>query len=213
LLAQKDTSVVIKAGQTVGDVLGVKEIYRYPQFKTGLVSFVDGRNSTARLNYNMLYGEMEFISPDHDTLALDNEKLLKWVLIDKDTFYFSENYLLQLSSYGSKKIAQNKDWKIVRMDKVGAFDQPVFAGADAYGLLSDRRSVKLTVRENLTLALKPYFFIGDRQKFYPLNKKNIMRLYPKYDKIISAYLEQEQIDYGKENDVLKLFNYLQSIDK
>ena len=190
-----------------------KEIYRYPKFKTGTVSFVDGRNSVASLNYNMLYGEMEFIGPGNDTMALAEEQTLKWVVIEKDTFYYDEKFLLQISSYGTKIIARNMDWKIVRMDKVGAFDQPVFAGADAYGVLDDRRSIKIQVRETITLALKPYYYLGDRRKFYPLTKKNIMKVYPKYDKIISAYLEQEQIDYNKEKDVLKLFNYLQSIDR
>lgn len=213
VLGQDDTSIIIKPGQSVSDVMTTKEMYRYPQFKKGTVSFVDGRNSVAMLNYNMLYGEMEFIGPGNDTMALAEEATLKWIIIEQDTFYFDEGYLMQIASHDTKMIAQRMDWQIVRMDKVGAFDQPVFAGADAYGVLDDKRSLKIQVRETITLQLKPYYYIAHRRKFFPLTKKNIMRVYPKYDKIISAYLEQEQVDFNKKVDVLKLFNYLKTIDR
>src|SRR5690348_1913158 len=67
--------------------------YKYASFTPGLVTFKDGNQGGSLLNYNLLAGEVQFISPKGDTLSLANEKTIKNIAINGDTFYFDNEYL------------------------------------------------------------------------------------------------------------------------
>ncbi|MBA3283713.1 MAG: hypothetical protein H0U27_01455 [Nitrosopumilus sp.] len=210
--AQTEKTYVIKAGQEIGDVLSFSDIYQYPNFKLGTVEFYDGKKSNARLNYNYLNGEIDFISSNGDTLSLDDEYTIKIIKIEKDTFYYSDGYLKEIESFDTRKLAVKRKLIIVKMQKLGAFDQPSNAAVDSYGGYSDKRSVKLVVKEDITLALVSSYYINDRQKFMPVNKKNILKVFYKKEKEISRYINEQNINFKKEDDVIKLFEYLKNME-
>src|SRR6185295_907979 len=98
LSAQDSIYVTIKTGQSVKDVLTPADIYHYPQFTNAKVFLRDGSKAATKMNYNRLYSQMLFINPKGDTLALADEKNIKFIVIDKDTFYFGEGYLRLISN-------------------------------------------------------------------------------------------------------------------
>lgn len=65
------------------------EIYRHPEFKTADILLKDGTPARASVNYNSLHGEMQFIDPKGDTLSVADEKNIKWLGVEKDSFYFA----------------------------------------------------------------------------------------------------------------------------
>ena len=199
----------IKAGQEIGDVIPFSEIYKYPSFKPASVLFLNGGEGNALLNYNFLNGEMEFIDQNGDTLSLADERTIKNILIDKDTFYFDNGYMQVISAYDTKKLAKKQLINLVDKKNLGAFDFPVSAGTENYTVY---QNVKLKVKADVTMRLESFYFIGDRQKFYPVTKKNILKLYKKKESAITNFLNDQSIDFSNEDDLRKLFNYLKNID-
>src|SRR5678809_1505707 len=90
LPAQDSTLVTIKAGNKVSDVLTSADIYYYPQFITGQIFFKEGERVVVDMNYNHLFDQMLFINDKADTLALADEKTIKYIVILRDTFYYDK---------------------------------------------------------------------------------------------------------------------------
>lgn len=214
LYAQEEKVYRIKANQELGEVMSFADVYKYPGFTAGIVSFRDGRVASAKLNYNYLQGEMDFIDASGDTLALDDAANLKHVAIGKDTFYYSDGYLEQLASHQSKKLARKQFVELADSKKLGAYDQPTHSGANTVGSFATSRStVNLVIKEDITLVRKTYYFIGDRNEFYPVNKKNISRVFGKKEKEISSYLAANNVNFKKEEDLQALFRYLNTTEQ
>lgn len=199
----------IKAGQEIGDVIPFSEIYKYPSFQSASVLFLNGGEGNALLNYNYLNGEMEFIDQSGDTLSLADERTIKFILIDKDTFYFDNGYMNVISGFDTKKLAKKQLITLVDKKNLGAFDFPVSAGTENY---TTYQNVKLKVNADVTMMLENFYFIGERQKFYPVTKKNILKLYKKKEDLVSKYLIQQPVNFSNEKDLIRLFDFLKKID-
>ncbi|NTS43069.1 hypothetical protein HRG84_19445 [Flavisolibacter sp. BT320] len=211
-LSAQEKVYYIKANQEISEVMSFTDVYRYPSFMAGIVSFRDGRTSAAKLNYNYLQGEMDFITSSGDTLSLADEVDIKHVAIGKDTFYYAEGYHEQLASFQTKKLTRRQFVELSDSKKLGAFNQPTYSGANTFGSYANSRTtVKLVIKEDLTLVRKTYYFIGDRNEFYPVNKKNLARVFGKKEKEISSYLDANKIDFKKEEDLQSLFRYLTTV--
>jgi hypothetical protein len=65
----------------------------FTPFITGSVYFKDDTRAVAKMNYNRLYDEMLFLDPKGDTLALKDENNIKFIALDKDTFYYNGGYI------------------------------------------------------------------------------------------------------------------------
>lgn len=214
LNAQDEKVYRVKANQEIREVMSFADVYKYPGFTQGIVTFRDGRNSAAKLNYNYLHGEMDFIAPSGDTLALADEASIKYVSIGKDTFYFFEGYQEQLAGFMTKKLTRKQVVELADKKKLGAFDQPTHSGANAYGSYANSRStVPLVIKEDITLVLKTYYFVSDRNTFYRVNKKNIAKLYGKREKEISDYLDKHKVDFSNEESLKELFRYLNTLEQ
>src|SRR5262245_21107643 len=96
----------VKAGENIKEVLGDSVIFRYPQFVAGSVYFRDGSVANAKLNLNLINGEMQFISPSKDTLTVTNEVTIKYITIRTDTFYFDKVYVELICGKGTVKLAK-----------------------------------------------------------------------------------------------------------
>src|SRR5215510_4783128 len=82
--AQDSNRIFIPAGKSFSDVAGLGKAFRFPNFTNGHIYFRDGTQSTAKLNYNFFYKDLEYISPAGDTLALVKDQALqtKNIVID-----------------------------------------------------------------------------------------------------------------------------------
>ena len=210
LHAQQGKTIFLKSGQSSVDVLKFNDIYQYPVFKKGLVEFVNGLKANVLLNYNLLLGEMDFIDKKNDTLSLADAENLKWIIIENDTFYYNEIYIQSLASHGAVKVGKSQEWKVIRTDQLGAFGQKVLTSNINFEYLGERRHEKLTVKEDVNIALKSEFYISSKNKFQPLNKKNLLKQFPKSDKKISAFMNQENISLDNEADLIQLFDFIKS---
>ena len=213
--AQDSTRIFIPAGKSFSDVAGLAKAFRFPGFINGHIYFRDGTQSAAKLNYNYLYKELEFISPGGDTLALVKEQALdiKNIIIDSITFYYYDGYLEEIAHSENGKLLKSQFYGIIKgSEKIGAYDMPSGSSAiDAYTSLTYRstRFENLVVRENLHLVMRTEYFIGDNYNtVLRANKKNMLDLYPKKRSQIESYLRNNHVNFASGADLEKLFSSL-----
>lgn len=203
----------VNPGEKVSDaLLDNGGLYQYPKFTQGDVYYKGGNYGSGLLNYNRLTGEMQFINPKGDTLTLDNEKEIDKVAIGPDTFYYYQGYLQKVAEF-SATVAKQTYLEMSNREKVGAFGTVAQNAIDTHTTIVTNQGFKSVVaQEILTYREQTIYFIGDRYgHFKQLNRKNVLYLYSKKEKEVSAYLKDNPINFQKEADVQRLIEYLKSL--
>lgn len=217
--SQDSSTIFIPAGQSLSDVVSIDRIYRYPKFTQGKIYFKDGTVTAANLNYNFLNGEIEFIAPKGDTLAIAKDLMLniKIIAIDSNFFYYNDGYFEEIEENNTGKLLKREQYRVKRREKIGGYDQPTSTSAIStysnftFGNGSSGRQNKLVVKETITLVkVTEYFFADQYNSFLRASKKNIIKVYPKMKDQIEAYLLKNNVDFNNGKDVQKLFASLQS---
>ena len=214
LSAQDSTFVTIKTGQSVKDVLTSADIYHYPQFTNGKVFLRDGTKAAGKMNYNRLYGQMLFINPIGDTLALADEKNIKFIVIDKDTFYYDGGYLRLIGNGGVVKLTEKQIWVLADIRKIGTHNRPTTTVAvTSFSSYTDGRdaakSKDLIMNEDVVLRKETQYYFGDKYNlFVPASKKGLLQLFPKEQQEIDNYLKETKVNFNKKDDVEKLYQFL-----
>jgi len=214
LSAQDSTFVTIKTGQNVKDVLTPSDIYHYPQFTNGKVFLRDGSMAIGKMNYNRLYGQMLFINPIGDTLALADEKNIKFIVIDKDTFYYDGGYLRLMANGGVVKLTEKQIWVLADIRKIGTHNRPTTTVAvTSFSSYTDGRdaakSKDLIMNEDVVLRKETQYYFGDKYNlFVPASKKGLLQLFPKEQQEIDHYLKENKVNFNKKDDVEKLYQFL-----
>ena len=212
LLAQDSTLVTIKNGTPVGDVLSPAEIYYFPQFTKGQVFFRDGTKATAKLNYTRLFDQMLFIDTKGDTLAVANEKTIKFIAVDRDTFYYDEGYIRIIANNDVVKLAEKQVWVVADIQKKGTHNTNSTPGVTSVRTFREGNDVTrnvLTLNEEVVLRKETHYFFGDKfNDFARASKKGLMQIFPKEQRRIEIYLKENKVDFNKKNDIEKLYQFL-----
>jgi len=214
LSAQDSTLVTIRTGESVKDILTVADIYHYPQFTNGKVFLRDGSKAAGKMNYNRLYGQMLFINPKGDTLALADEKNIKFIVIEKDTFYYGEGYLRLIADNGVTKLTEKQIWVLADIRKIGTHNRPTTTVAvTSFSTYTDNRdaakSKDLIMNEDIVLQKRTQYYFGDKYNlFVPASKKGLLQLFPKDQQSIDNYLKESKVNFNKKDDIEKLYQFL-----
>ena len=214
LWAQDSMLVTIKAGNRVKDVLSPSEIYYYPQFTNGKVFLRDGSRAGAKMNYTRLYDQMLFIGPGGDTLALADEKTIKFIIVEKDTLYYDEGYVRLIANYGDVKLAEKQIWVVADVRKIGTHDTPkttvAITSLSNYADATGRaKSYDLLINEDIIIRKETQYYFGDENNHFARSgKKKLMLLFPKDQRSFENYLKENNVDFDKKDDLEKLARYL-----
>ena len=210
----QDSTIVIKAGTSFNESVSITDLYEYTQFVYGKVFFRPGDSSGGRLNYNRLLDQMQFIDFKGDTLNIAYAGTIKFIRISNDLFYYDEGYVKLIKDNNTVKLAAKQTLRVSGKNKIGAYNMSSPGSAiDSYSSLTiDHKNYNLTPREDITLTKKTEYYFGDKYNHFVLaNKKNILRLYPKQEGAVTAYLKENTVDFNNLDDVEKLFQYLTSL--
>ena len=196
------------------DVLPTSDIFFYPHFTSGKVFLRDGTNAEAKLNYNRLVDEMHFINPNGDTLALANEKNIKYVAIGNDTFYYDGGYVRLLSAGNFVKLAVKQVWTISDTRQIGAYNTT----NNSVSMLSytsineGGRVYDLTVHEDVILTKVELYYFGDSYNHFVIaGKTNLLMLFPKEQRRIGMYFKENKINFNNKDDVEKIVQFLEHL--
>lgn len=70
----------------------------------------------------------------------------------------------------------------------------------------------LVAKEKLTFSEHVTYYFGDRfNRFSKASKKGLLKMYSKKEKVLENWLDDNKIDFSNENDLAKLFIYLQTL--
>ena len=222
LLAQSSDVIRIKGGSGGEKAVPFPVRYRYDQFRTGKVIYGNGTMATARFNYNVLLGEMQFINARGDTLALANEPVVRQVDLDETTpagtsrqavFLYDpkKGYLEVLADYTTLKLVVKQGLKMARNEKMGGYDQSSgTAATTTYQSYSPGNTSvsKLDWKGDLVVIKgRDYFIIDRNDRSYPLNKASLLKVFAKHRQQVLAYLDTESVNFKQEDDLKKLLNY------
>ena len=211
-LGQGQKTYLVKPNAKILDVIPLEEIYLYPEFIQGTVTFRNNSASNGRLNYNILLNEVQFIDKRGDTLSLAEEVTVRYVAVMKDTFYYSKGYVKQLDGNVSVKLAEREFFKEF-VQKPSAYDMS--SGATAVNTISAiivDRAYNLDIAQEVVLVKSKAFFLGNKYNDFALaNRKNIFRIFPDQKKEITKFLDSERIDFGKKQDMEKLLIFLEGL--
>ena len=212
IFAQKERWTV-KAGEETMQSIPDSIKFLYPHFLTGFVYFKDGKISRAPVNYNLLVEEMQFISTNMDTLSIADEATIKFITINNDSFYYDKAYLQTVTSNSSVKLAKKESLKIADIQKMNVFNQPSSTASTntvTHVYRAVGQSVELNARANIVLVKQTAYFIGDKYNhFRPANKRSVMKMFGSKQSEIENFLNENKIAFNKEDDLMKLVNFLQ----
>ena len=210
--AQRPKTYTVPAGVEVKDIVPAREIFQYPDFKQGVVIFRDGTSAPGKLNYNRLVAELQFIDPKGDTLSLANEKNILIALIGKDTFYYNEGYVRQLTGGQHLKIGERVAFKEF-INKPGAYG--LSSATTATNTVSDLlnlRSQKLEVSQELVLVKNTNYMVGDKFNWFVVADKNtILRFLPDKRAEIEDFIDKNKINFKNGDDLVKLAKFINSL--
>lgn len=212
--AQTKKTFTVNAGQKVVEAIPVNEIYSHPEFTLGTVRLKDGSEAVVKLNYNSVFGEIQYIDPKNgDTLSLAEERNIKFVAIEKDTFYFDEVWLQFVAGNSTLKMAKKRLLEMTNKEKLGAMEVPGFGAIETFTKFTGSQHMRdLVAKEKLTFSEHVTYYFGDRfNRFSQANKRGLLKMYSKREKELEKWLDETKIDFSKEADLNKLFNYLQAL--
>jgi len=206
LKAQVYRKKIVHAGETISD----RSYYLFPSFTDATVKLKTGGSLSSKMNFNLLICEMQFISPGNDTLVISNPENVDSILFSNNAFFFNKGYYEILSSIDSVKLAVLRKVSYEPI-KIGALGLPDHSGT---GIQSDTSVVtytgerKLVMNEDVEIASETaYFLITDSAAFNKANKASFVKAFPEKEELIRDYLKQNKIDFNKETDLEKLFEF------
>ena len=201
----------VKAGESIKEAMDDSIIFRYPQFVPGTVYFKNGPASTAALNLNLVNGEMEFINGAGDTMTVDYESALKYIVIQTDTFYYDKVFVELMYGNATAKLARVVAIVPVDAEKVGGYDQASSTSAinTAGYFFNGNQFSRLTANKVLVLHKKTTYFIGDKfNHFLPAAKRNIYKMFGKQQPAVENFIKENKPVFNRKEDLVKIVDLL-----
>lgn len=205
----------VNPGEKVMYALPLEVRYIYPDFRTGVVQFRNGRIGGGPMNYSSLLEEMEFIT-DKDTMALDDIESVRYIHFEKDTFYrVSKFFVRQIATNGEYRLCERRMVSLVNRERYGGHGE--LQSATTINTVDQLSSGVNTLRqmvakELMTFTLDRTYYFGDRYGNFKLaNKKNLLDMFGKKYPALENFLAQNKINYMKEDDMRLVLEFL-SID-
>ena len=214
LFSQELKTFKVNPGEKVYEVISPMDRYAYPDFISGIVQFKNDRIGGSRMNYNALLPGIEFIDQNNDTLTLDNLETIRYIVMANDTFFVEKAVTQQILTDGKIRLARSRVIMMSNHQRIGAMGLPTDASVDAFTALSSSGNPLKTMvaKEILTFKEHVTFYFGNKYgQFKQANKKNLVSQFGNHKKEITAYLEENKVNFFSEEDMRKLFGFLSKL--
>lgn len=209
----------VKAGEYPDHVIPYEDRYQFPQFTAGKAEFVDGRSSLARLNYNYIGGHILFVGPKMDTLEIIDKGLLKNVTIGDKSYRFDKQfgYSEIIGTYQRAGLGKRVVLARIGTEKGGPYGISYTASSvTTYrSYYSDRTATNKTLNTNAEGVFSyriAYYLIDNNNRFYIPGANSVKKIHPAYKKQIDRYLRENPVDFGKEQDLVRLLAYCDTLN-
>jgi len=209
--SQQNNTVVVNPASHNEETL-FKRMYQYPQFVTGKAFYKNGTITQSKFNYNCLTNQIIFISPNGDTLELLHGGDFSKIVISADTFcYYNKEFLQQVSHHPSYNLFVKHSLQYKGSERKGAYG--TYSATSAPSSITEMHGnegspIKLSTDENIMYSFEDTYYISGRfGQFYPANKKGFYELFSKNEKKLKEFIEKNEINFKKKEDLEKLLDY------
>lgn len=216
LLAQDSLYVTIKSGDRIQEGLTSADLYYYPQFTKGEVFFKSGTKATAKVNYSRLFDQILFIDSKGDTLALAEERTIKFIAVNQDTFYYDEGFVRIIADNTYVKLADKQVWVVTDVRKPGPHNTSTsttgVTSVRSFRQGNDAVRNPLKLDEDIVLRREIQYYFGDEYNhFIRASKKGLFELFNKKQRSIENYLKENKVNFDKKDDIEKLFHFISKL--
>ncbi|MEM6841275.1 MAG: hypothetical protein AAF632_03540 [Bacteroidota bacterium] len=221
-LAQATKFFRVDIGEVPVEVLPKEGHYHFADFRRGKVIFHNGQTATAKLNYNRLYQEMQFVDRRQDTLSIVDNPPVKEVVVNQARFYFHPQYgyLEEVERFENCTLAGSQRLQLVRDEDLGSSSSidgffgrsgagnpiPPSTGLDRS--LTEREFYRQPAAQPLTLALlTTYYFMDFNSHWHPARKSSLRRIFPGHQRSIEQFLRENKVNFNDAQDLIKLLHF------
>jgi len=195
----------LPARTSIHHVTWKDSIYRFPEFQDGKIIFMTGFSpqETFKFNYNLYFGQVDFIDKNGDTLQVKPSKELKQIDIGDHSFYHDDHQgyieiLYQAPvSLGTWTFLNSEDPKHERV--YYSYYQAVDTRGDQ------------SIRDRYYRLIHVHFLIDRNNKLHKVLKPTVLKLFPGHKKEIIKYLDDHNVDFLREQDLIALIQYCNAL--
>ncbi|MCF0073984.1 hypothetical protein LZD49_26115 [Dyadobacter sp. CY261] len=210
----------VKAGEYPDKVIPYADRYQFSEFVPGKAEFIDGRSSQARFNYNYIGGHILFIDVKRDTLEIIDQALLKQITVGEKSYRFDKRfgYSEIVATFDRASLGKRQVLARIGTEKGGPYGISYTASSvttyRSYSSDQAATSKKLNLNaEGVFTYRTGHYLIDNNNRFYIPTPGSIRKLYPANKKQIDRYLKENPVDFGKEQDLLRLLAHCSSLPK
>ena len=204
-------------GDTLTNVVDKSVQYAFDEFTDGTVLYKDGSRSKAKMNYNYLVGEMQFmdLSSSNKVLSLANISDVVMVTISDEQFIplGSDLEFMQLITKGDVRLAAKRKGKARSMGKKGAMGitNPTSRVVSLTEYATDNEVRHVEAAEDMKISIDNTYYLYGGEKNGVTQIKGVkayLKNYPK-DKstLIEQYAKDNKVNFYNEKDLIKLTEY------
>ena len=211
-VAQSRKVTRVKAGDDIAQAYSKNGFYRLPNFSKTVLYYKSGsKNDGILFNYNILSGNMQFISPKGDTLDMAGIEAVDSIVFPQTAFYNNDGFQEVVAQIGSFRLLKKPTIKM-QAENIGAYGQPnptssivnytnYFSGTNVYNLVINQ---DIVIIETITWS-----FLDASNTVYKPSKATLLQSLPAEKKSAAeAYLQKNKVNFDKEKDLLALVNAL-----
>ena len=210
--AQSRKTIRVRAGEDIAQTYSKHGFYRLPDFDKAILYYKTGNKADGiRFNYNIISGNMQFISPKGDTLDLTGTEAVDSVVFPQTIFYNNDGFQEVVGRIGSFRLLRKPTIRM-QAENIGAYGQPnptssiinytnYFSGTNVYNLTINQDVV---IVETITWS-----FMDASNTIHKPSKTTLLQALPSEKKAAAeAYLQKNKVNFDKEKDLLALVNAL-----
>lgn len=211
--SQSNERFRVGSDEEIEKAIPANERYRFENFRQGEVLFQNDTKANARLNYNLLIEEMQFVDITGDTMSLADEHLIKRIKLGENIFYYDEKsgFVEVIADYTPVKLSIHQKFTTVNAEKMGAYGQSSAVSSiktfSSYSTTNGQRQ-NLKLKGDVVLAIESTFYLVDQNnRTYKANNAALKKIFPDHKNTIRDYVKSEDIDFNNEEDLRKLLQY------
>ncbi|SDL06390.1 hypothetical protein SAMN05421823_104278 [Catalinimonas alkaloidigena] len=214
----------VDRGEVVMHVIPAEARYRFPTFQEGVILLYNDQTLPARLNYNRLFGEIQFITTEGDTLSPAQELLIKHLSIGQTHFYYDPQfgYVEEVAAYPGVKLAVRQVLRLIQgnIERANGYygpaadftdnliSEPPYQRHTAHALYNEKSPDRLVfLRED------EFFLVDHNQRLHKVRKSTLRTLFPGHRRDLERYLHQQPTDFSKQDDLQRLLEFCSQLEQ
>lgn len=186
--------------------------FLYPDFTRGVVKLKSGPNRAAMMNYNTVTGKMIFYQ-DGQLLDLIKPETVDTIYLQNAKFVFHENEFYELLVKAPISLFIEHKSNITSSGKPSAYGtSSETASSTSISKMYDDKTYNFKLPENFKVTPSPVYWVRMNNVMYKIaSERQFLKLFPTKVAEIKKFINQSNINFKKQDDLIKLVTYCNTL--